>query len=573
MNLALLVTVAGLGALASGWGLARGGRAARAGALAGVGALAAVLALAFTLGADLAPTTSGGTEGGLLTGHLASGEYVRLVVVLWALAALLLAAIAWLTGGLGGLRGLLPATLAFLAAGAVALVSTDPLLAAALAGVAGLAVMPVLGAGGSGAGAVGDQGDVGPGGSHGDPVVGGDHRAHLDHQRNRERGLAASIREVRVTVAGAASLVAIGALVPIAAGLDGAGFTGTGTATGQPAGGGPSWLIADRGGLAGLLVVAVALVAAIRLGAIPFHLRVPRLTDATAPPALALPLAWTPLPLVAAGLLVVAGPGLHGAAMDGERWLIVGFTLVTLGAAALASLLQDDVRHLAGYLVIADGAVLLLAFAAGEGAAWGPARTWLLVFLVTKTALLALTAVLEGRFETRSIPDLRGWMRRAPVLAIGLALTTLATFGLPGWAAATARVDLASNAAPAPWGALLLIAALATLPAYVRLLATGLGRPTSRVLRAASERAQLAPRARPVQAPTPEPVQGVADEAVPASVRSVQVDVQVRRGLHALRRERALLTSLLVVVLALVAVLVSLGAFGVAAAAAAPLVG
>ena len=70
----------------------------------------------------------------------------------------------------------------------------------------------------------------------------------------------------------------------------------------------------------------------------------------------------------------------------------------------------------------------------------------------SKTALGAWSAVTEDRFETRSIPDLRGWMRRSPLLAAGLVLVAVATFGLPGWLAFEARGTLASLVAEGPRG-------------------------------------------------------------------------------------------------------------------------
>lgn len=561
MTLALLVACAGVGAAASAWGLARGGRAARAGALVGGSVLVAVLVLALTLGADPAPPAGGTGDGGLLDGHLVPNDYVRAVAALLAMGSLLIVAVAWLEGGLDAVRGLLPASLAFIAGGTVAIASTEPALGAAAAGAAGLAALPCLGAGGPGSAGSGDGRD-GLDNHDGRPGNGVGHRADMARDRGRARGLAASIRELRVTLAGAASLVAIAALAPLAAGLDAGAF---GLAPGAAGTTGPSVLAGERGGLTGLLLLAVAVVAAARLGAIPFHLRVPRLTDAASPPSLPLLLAMIPVPLVLAGLLVVdAGAAPFAAPPGGERWLIVGGVLLTLVAASLAAYLQDDLRHMAGYLVIADGALVLLAFAAADPAALGLARTSLLVFLASKTALLALTAVIEARFGSRSIPDVRGWTRRAPVLAAALVITVVATFGLPGWAAASARADLAALVVPGPWNSLLGIAALATLPAFLRLLATGLGRATSRVLRASPERVRL---------PRPTSARSVSDEGdgepLPAAA---SLAVYGRRVVTVLRHEPTLLTSLAVLVLALVAVLVSSGAFGAATSGAASVV-
>ena len=239
----------------------------------------------------------------------------------------------------------------------------------------------------------------------------------------------------------------------------------------------------------GLAALAVTLAIGARLGAIPFHVRFSRLADAAHPIELPLLLAWLGVPVVVAGLAIVDGQIAPLALpLEGERAVVIAVAFVTIVGAALAAFVQDDLRHAAGYLVIADGGLVLLGFAALDPAAWGPARVWLVAMAASKTALIAWAAVAEDRFETRSIPDLRGWLRRSPILAAGLLLTILATFGIPGWVAFEARGTLARLAVDAPWDALLVLAGFLTLPTYLRLLALGTGPATSKVDRAAPER-------------------------------------------------------------------------------------
>ena len=150
--------------------------------------------------------------------------------------------------------------------------------------------------------------------------------------------------------------------------------------------------------------------------------------------------------------------------LGNEQLIIVAVAIVTLAGGALAAFLQDDLRHTTGYLVVADGAFVLLGFAALTPDAWGPARVWLVTIAATKTALATWAAVMEGRFGTRSIPELRGWIRRSPLLGAALLLTTVATFGLPGWAAFQARTTLAELTAAPPLDGVLVILAFLTLP-------------------------------------------------------------------------------------------------------------
>jgi hypothetical protein len=222
---------------------------------------------------------------------------------------------------------------------------------------------------------------------------------------------------------------------------------------------------------------------------LPFHVRVSRLTDLVPPETLPLLIAWAAVPFtvvaIAAVYRFIAPLALP---LDGERALILLVAIATLAGASLAAYVQDDLRHAVGYLVIADAGLLLLAIAALDPAAWGPGRAWVVALAASKTALGAWAAVTEDRFETRSLPELRGWMRRSPLLSAALLLTGVATFGLPGWVAMEARVDLAAGTWGSPWSELLLLAGFLTLPSYLRFARLGLGRATSRVDRAAPER-------------------------------------------------------------------------------------
>ena len=450
MQLLLVLLVGGLGAAVSGWGMARGGRAARGGAVAGVLALLLLLILVLTLETPaLATLTSVDTgqdgvgTGGLFDGRLVPNAYLRLTIGLWTLDALLLAFIAWLLSGQANLRGVLPATLAALTGGVIVLASADLALGAAAAAATGLvalvAVPPARGA----------------------------------------STVAVAARELRLTLVVAAVLLTVVAVSPLNAALAlGASIAGT-----DPA------VVAGASAVLGLGALAVALAVGARLGAIPFHVRFSRIADVASPIDLALLLAWLAVPVGVAGLAIVDGQIAPLALpFEGYSLTLIAVALATLVAAALAAYIQDDLRHALGYLVIADGGLVLLGFAALDPAAWGPARIWLVAMASSKTALVAWSAVAEDRFGTRSIPDLRGWLRRSPILAAGLVVTIVATYGVPGWIAFEARATLAHLAADAPWDALLVLAGFLTLPTYLRLLVLGTGPASSKVDGAAPER-------------------------------------------------------------------------------------
>ncbi len=551
MMIALLLGISAVGALAAAWGLSRGGRGAIAGVTIGVAALAVVLGIA--LGTDaprVIDSNASPVPGLVFAGRIVRTDYLRLVIALWALDAILVIAIAGLIGGLPALRGLLAGTLLAIAGGIIALGATNLSLGLIAAAGTGLAAMvPVL-------------------------------------ATTRGASIGAAARELRVTLAAGSLLLASVAIAPIAAALVLTGTSGgSGGGSAGPAGG-------QAGAVVGLVSLGVALAVAIRLGAIPFHLRVPRLTDAVAPAALPLLVAWVPLPLAVAGFAVVD----HLVAplalpLEAERWLVIALALVTLAAAALAAFIQEDLRHAVGYLVIADGGLVLLGFAALDPAAWGPTRIWLVALAASKTALTAWSAVAESRFETRSLPDLRGWMRRSPMLAAALLLTVVATFGLPGWIVFGARGDLAHLAAGGSLEALLVIAGFLSLPAYLRILMIGLGPASSHVARAAPERFVRAVRRRPslefeqerspgtdadAAAGTGGDGPGVKHEPGVAGTGGRRGQMVAgsgslaRRLVGAVRRDRTELISAAVLSLAILAALTSWGALDLGGAASEP---
>ena len=455
MHLFLLLAVGAIGAAASAWGLARGGRAARIGAT--TGAIALLVLIALTLAMD-APALSaiggdgsaGAIAGGLFDGRLVPTAYLRLTLGLWGMDAAVLTFLAWLLGGMALLRGVLPASLAAMTGGAIVLASADLAVGAAAATATGLAALLTV-----------------------------------PPSRGRS-AVAASAREVRLTLAVGAVLLAVVAVAPLIAALTlGAARAASGTVDGDAA----AATTAGASAMLGLAALAVTLGVGARLGAVPFHFRFSRLADAASPIDLPLLLAWLAVPVGVAGLAIVDSQIAPLALpLEGDRAVVIAVALLTMTGAALAAFVQDDLRHAAGYLLIADGGFVLLGFAALDPAAWGPARVWLVAMAASKTALFAWAAVAEDRFGTRSVPDLRGWLRRSPILGAGLILTMVATYGIPGWVAFEARGTLARLAVDAPWDALFVLAGFLTLPTYLRLLALGAGAPTSKVDAAAPER-------------------------------------------------------------------------------------
>jgi NADH:ubiquinone oxidoreductase subunit 2 (subunit N) len=549
MELLLLLAIAAFGATASGLGLSRGGRAGRTGAVLGALSLLGVVAVSFALTAPRVGTGEIPPGIGILDGRLIPNDYMRLVMALWALDGGLVVLVAWLAAGLAGLRGLMPAVLASIAGGAVALSATNLVLGTAAAGATGFVALLVL-------------------------------LAFRD-----PGGIPAAARELRVTMLATVLLMTAIVVAPLAAGIALLGSTG---GSGIAAGGTGA---ESAAALVGILFLGVALAVGLRFGVLPFHLRVPQLTDVAPPIALPLLLAWVPLPLAVVGLAAVdllIAPLVTPFALPlgGEQVIIIAVVIVTLGGASLAAFLQDDIRHMTGYIVIADGAIVLLGLAALTPDAWGPARIWLVALAATKTGLATWAAVMESRFGSRHLPDIRGWIRRSPLLGAALLVVAVASFGFPGWAAFEARITLAQLSGGTPLDTILIVLGFLTLPTYLRLLAVGTGRPTSRVDRAAPERIM---RTRRVETLPVEAEGLAASEGPPAVVgrdahantarRAARRSRRMasrgatstgRRLMRAVRRDATELTAACVLTIAILAALTAWGVLDISGASSEP---
>jgi NADH-quinone oxidoreductase subunit N len=322
---------------------------------------------------------------------------------------------------------------------------------------------------------------------------------------------------------------------------------------------------------AALVLVGVGLVLAHRFGAIPLHARVSRLADATPSGALPILAAWVPAAwgIVILGWAPIAlGPSSGDLGL--ERALIVALALVTLIFGAVAALIQDEVDHVVAYTIVADAGIALLALASLDPAARDAARAWMLVFATTRTALIGWTIAFRAAFGTGRLRDTAGWMRRAPALGVALAAILVAMVGWPGLLAWEARLAILRSATGGPVLLLAYAGSLGTGVAICRLLIVGLGRPSQIVAGAIGELPRLP--AQPAGAASGPAVAGSAPTAdaraasLPGRVRVLAASVG-RDARPALELNRVPLRAFVVILLAGLALLTAVGAFGIDAAA------
>jgi formate hydrogenlyase subunit 3/multisubunit Na+/H+ antiporter MnhD subunit len=343
----------------------------------------------------------------------------------------------------------------------------------------------------------------------------------------------------------------------------------------------PLGILAQEPAVFGLAYLAVAVGVAMRFGAIPFHLWAARVADAAPEIALPVVMAWGPAALAVVGIAWVDGsiapvmPVAGQLPVERAAVIVVGVASLVLGA--VAAWIQDDLEHVVGYSIVQDAGVVILALAALDPSVWAPSRTWILNLLVARTAFAAWTMAVHARFGTRRVPELAGWARRSPVLAVALLAIAVASVGWPGLAAFDARAAIFDLAADDPTRGILLAGAFLPLLYYGRLVAMGLGRHSAATAGAAGDRPRRPSepaRRRVPSGPLGSPWSLRTWRSWDTATQSVRwlrpLQPLPRAAGAALDLNRGLLVAALVLVLAGTSVGVAAGGFGVPAAAAEP---
>ncbi|MEO8463463.1 MAG: proton-conducting transporter membrane subunit [Chloroflexota bacterium] len=226
----------------------------------------------------------------------------------------------------------------------------------------------------------------------------------------------------------------------------------------------------------GLALLGMAIAVTIRLGAIPLHIWAARYVEAM--PASAVPpmLGWgaAAFVIVALGWVDVTIAPL-GAPLGTERSVIALLAATSIVLGGVAAILHDDLDHILAYAIVQDAGVALLAFAASGSTVTPAGRDWIVAAVAVKSGLAAWALVTRATFGVAHRAELRGWMRRAPILGLAFTLVIVGAVGLPTFAGFEARSTLIGLALPGPVAVVVLIAAFAPLIFLGRLIIDGLG--------------------------------------------------------------------------------------------------
>lgn len=288
----------------------------------------------------------------------------------------------------------------------------------------------------------------------------------------------------------------------------------------------------------GLLTMVAAV--AMRSGLIPLHVWAARFMEGVTPLAVPAAFAWGTTAFVLVALAwgqVTIGETIAGGGI--EHVLIIGLAVISIAFCGLAAMIHDDVEHVLGYSILQDAGIAALAFALLDTDAVAAARTWLVASAAAKTALAAWAAVTRTLFLEHRVAELAGWARRAPILGLGFGITWLAAVGVPGTALFDARATLVFGAMPGLLGIVVFVLALTPIGYLSRVAITGLASPAGAVV--------LVP-------PTTFRVPGM--RAAGWSPKSL---VELARSVPGgIREYRAVLLSLGVLVLSVVAIVLSI---------------
>jgi proton-translocating NADH-quinone oxidoreductase chain N len=142
-------------------------------------------------------------------------------------------------------------------------------------------------------------------------------------------------------------------------------------------------------------------------------------------------------------------------------------TLAILGAVSmtagnLAALVQRDLKRLLGYSSVAHAGYVMLGLAAGSAAGLSAAAFYSLAYILMNLAAFYVVCTMAKGGENPTLDDLDGLYRRAPALALILAVAAFALVGLPPTAGFTGKLFLLSAAWDQGYHWLVIVAVLNT---------------------------------------------------------------------------------------------------------------
>jgi NADH-quinone oxidoreductase subunit N len=249
-----------------------------------------------------------------------------------------------------------------------------------------------------------------------------------------------------------------------------------------------SFAAATDATLFALSILALGVGVLFKIAAAPLHLWCPDVFEG-APVEIT---TWLSIASKAAGvglllrLTYVFGGSVAGSSADALMWAIGALAAATCTIGNLAALRQDSVKRTLAYSSIAHaGYMMMVAPLLRSNAAGGASEAavsaiiaYLLIYVAMNVGAFCVTAVVAWHAGTDQLAAFNGLGRRAPWLALPMAICLFSLVGLPPLGGFTAKwyllVALGKGAAAQPWlWGLVVIAVLNTVVSlyyYVRVI-------------------------------------------------------------------------------------------------------
>ena len=195
--------------------------------------------------------------------------------------------------------------------------------------------------------------------------------------------------------------------------------------------------IVPFGSMAVLLAVVLLLVGfGFKMSAAPFQMWVPDVYEGAPTPMVAF---LSVASKAAAFALVLRVFYIGFDALDGDWWvLLAGLAALSMTIGNLVAISQRNIKRLFGYSTIAHAGYILVGVAAvstvgDDSASFGPSSVLFYLVAYAAANLTAFFAIvcIGNRINSDEIEDYAGMLRRAPFLAIALALALIALIGVP----------------------------------------------------------------------------------------------------------------------------------------------
>ena len=191
------------------------------------------------------------------------------------------------------------------------------------------------------------------------------------------------------------------------------------------------------GSMAILLAVVLLLTGfGFKMSAAPFQMWVPDVYEGAPTPMVAF---LSVASKAAAFALVLRVFYIGFDALGGDWWvLLAGLAALSMTIGNLVAIAQRNIKRMFGYSTIAHAGYILVGVAAvatvgGDSATFGPSSVLFYLAAYTAANLTAFFAIvcIGNRINSDEIEDYAGMLRRAPFLAMALALALIALIGVP----------------------------------------------------------------------------------------------------------------------------------------------